>query len=267
MPKFTPDPTTPAVTGMPGPSASSASSASSAGAVGPHGLSLEELRLLDLIEQDYFLTRYIPTKDTCLEKYGIAKTVYTNAFKKALFRESLEQRGIIIRGIEDVNSSLHGLTPRQLACFNTMLDLTDNRSRKKKLQDLKVSTVEYEGWLRDPAVQHYLRQRTEGALQDNQHEAHLALIDNIRQGDLPSIKYFNEVTGRYNPQQSIDVAVILTKVTEIIMRNVRDAEIQANIAEELLSLAAGAGLSSAMGAVSAASNSSRRVIEASAVAF
>lgn len=187
-------------------------------------LNREEIRLLDVIEQDYLLSRSIPSQDVCHEHYGFKRIDYTNAFKKQDFRDALEQRGVPLPAFVGNKVASAGLTPKQLMTINIILDSTDNRSIKKKLNDCNVSTQQWEAWLRDPAVQSYLTTRTEGALTDNQFHAHLALIDRVKEGDLASIKYFNAVTGFFveNRQDSIDVHFLLTRILEIVMKYVDD---------------------------------------------
>lgn len=199
-------------------------------------LSREEIRLLDLIERDYLLTRTIPSQEVCFENYRIPRADYTRALKKPEFREALAERGVEIK--EAVPVGTPGLTPKQLAVINVMLDTLDNRSEKKKLADFKVSTQQWQAWLRDPAVQHYLRERTEGALDDNQFNAHLALIDRVREGDLGSIKYFNELTGRYisGGDKAIDAQFIVTRVLEIVIKYVDDPVKLEAMSEELMAL-------------------------------
>jgi hypothetical protein len=213
-----------------------------------------DINLLTFFEQEYLLTRLVPTMEACIEHGFITESQYKEAFKKAKFRQELDARGIMLRGLTvpknsgDVDLLPNGiLTELQLAVANCLLDLTDNRSRKKKLQDFSVSTQTYEAWLRDPAFQHYLRQRTENALGDNIHEAHLALVDRVRGGDVPALKLYYEITGRHAPSKSdnVDVGFVLTRVTEIILKHVRDPEIQAAVGEELVALATGIGLAKA----------------------
>lgn len=116
------------------------------------------------------------------------------------------------------------LTPLQLIVANAMLDLVDTRSQKKKLQDLGVSTSKYNMWLKDPVFQGYLRDRAEAMLGENQHEAHLALLDKVRMGDMKAISYYNELTGRYTQSTQaqtgtnvvLDFKNLMIRVLEII---------------------------------------------------
>ncbi len=79
-----------------------------------------------------------------------------------------------------------------------------------------------------------------------QHEAHLALVDRVRSGDVSAIKYFNELTGRYLPQRSnnVDVGLVLMRVVEILQKHISDPELQEVIGQDLMQLALAASVES-----------------------
>lgn len=203
---------------------------------------------LNFLEQYWFQYGFIPSKERASDPdLAIDPKLYDECFLNAEFRKQCLDRGISLRGLEVVpeNNSVTGwkeymLTEEQLTVANVLLDLTDTRSSKKKLQDLGVPTARYQSWLRDPSFQNYIRSRAESTLGDNQHEAHLALVDRVRSGDMSAIKYFNEITGRYvataDRGNNVDVTMILIRTLEIIQRYVSDAAIQEAIATEFLQL-------------------------------
>jgi Helix-turn-helix of insertion element transposase len=208
--------------------------------------------LIVFFEQAYLLNGMIPSMEAC-EASGFPNALYNRALKNKTFRRALSARGVDLGPLKAVpgaanlprqgsGASLGALTEQQLLLANTLLDLNDGRSRKKKMQDLKIPTSTYQAWLRDPAFQQYLRQRSENLLGDNQHEAHLALIDRVSSGDINAIKYFNEITGRFTPASAkggttLDTAQLLTFVIEVIQRHVKDGPTQEKIANDLLGLA------------------------------
>jgi hypothetical protein len=207
-------------------------------------LSSVENDFLNFLEQFWYEHGSLPSKDYCNEILGEYDTnSLWKCFSRADFRDALLSRGVSLRGTDFASSGLAAkgrvLTEMQLAVANTMLDLRDNRSAKKKLQDLGISTQQYEGWLRDPAYQQYITQRAENALGDNQHEAHLALVGRVRSGDVSAIKYFNEITGRYVPNRvsNLDISVVLMRVVESVQKHVTDPAIQEAIAQDLMALA------------------------------
>lgn len=197
-------------------------------------LNEKEFDVINFIEQEWLLHGAIPT-GARVEQLGLCKESW---YKEFLQREHV-RRNLIARGISFATTGV--LTEQQLTAANTMLDLTDNRSRKKKLSDLGIPTQLWESWLSDPAFQYYLRERSERILGSNQHEAHLALIDRVKSGDISAVKYYNEITGRYVPNRgdSVDVPSLLMRVIEIIQKHVTDNNQAAAIAEDLLTLASG----------------------------
>lgn len=198
-----------------------------------------EDKLVDLLEQYWLIHGRVPSRQQAAE-LGLDPNKYMAAFSNRTFREELSNRGLGIEDPDDPKLVSWALTPLQLAVANTMLDLADNRSRKRKLSQLGVSTQQYQAWLRDPAFQGYLASRSEILLKDNKHEAHAALLDRVRTGDITAIKYYNELTGRYIPASSraasIDPMEIIERVIEILQMNIQDKQLLAKIGQELLGL-------------------------------
>ncbi len=220
-------------------------------------LSNEEYDLLNYFEQFWFTEGKLPTKDFIVTECLVDEGFYTRAIKKREFREGLVSRGIPLRELPASGDSTaamngRGLSEQQLTVANMMLDLLDTRSQKKKLADAGVSSAVYQSWLRDPTYQSYIRARSENLLGDNQHEAHLALVDRVRSGDVSAIKYFNELTGRYvpNAKNNVDIRLVLVRVMEAIQKHVSNPAEQEAIANDLLALAM------TTGAVSAPTNGS-----------
>lgn len=202
-------------------------------------LTSREHEVLHFIEQEWLLHGAIPTTAET-ERRGVSDgPYYRKCLNNADFRHALIVRGISVQGLPGEKGDLKGvLTPEQLVAANTMLDLRDNRSQKKKLTELGITTSKWEGWLRDPVFQNYLRQRSENLLPDNLHESHLALLDRVRSGDVTAIKYLNEITGRYVPNATdkVDVNAILARVLEVIQRHVTNPDQLLAIAKEFEAL-------------------------------
>lgn len=205
----------------------------------------EEEEFLNFLEQYWYTYGQIPSQERAAE-LGITKELWQSSFENSEFRKQCLDRGISLRGLKLEQSPVgeplwrqQMLTEEQLTVANVLLDITDTRSSKKKLQDLGISTAKYQSFLKDPTYQEYVKQRAENMLGDNQHEAHIALIDRVRSGDMSAIKYFNEITGRYVPSRGeadVNVAMILMRVIDIIQRYVKDPMIQESIAQEFLVL-------------------------------
>ena len=103
--------------------------------------------------------------------------------------------------------------------------------------------------MRLPAFSKYLEERSEAMLGEAQHLAHLSLIDRVTSGDLGSIKYFNNLTGRFRTDTDASrVHVNITSggtsnsnemligIVEIIQRHVKDPDILDKMANDILAL-------------------------------
>lgn len=162
-----------------------------------------DLDFITLIDQYWSLTGEIPTAEKAHDLWGFSLNEFSGLLGKRSVIMALEERGINLSRIVSLDNDdspqwrKSSLTPTQLIVANALLDLTDQRSDKKKLQDLGVTTVQYQRWLKDPVFNSYLRERAEGLLGDSQHEASLALLDKVKAGDLAALKFYMEYTGRF----------------------------------------------------------------------
>lgn len=207
-----------------------------------------EIQLLTFLDQQYQLTGQLLTADKAYEEYGIPVKDFEAAFKKSGFRDSLAERGVVFERLGNNSDSwiAKSLTPLQLLAASALLDLTDTRTNKKKLQDLGISTAKYNSWLKDPVFKNYLAERANQLIGENEHEVQLALLDRIRAGDMKAIMYYNEMTGKYVPVSSqprpssnpnnIDIQAILVRVIEIVNEEVNDPKEILAISTRLRSL-------------------------------
>jgi len=155
----------------------------------------------------------------------------TAFLEKPEIKQSFEARGIPT--IEAM-----GLTAQQVQVINLVLNLSDTRSERKKLSDENVTARVWEGWKKDPKVREYMRVRSEQILEGAIPEAHLALVDRVRSGDITALKFYYEMTGRYTGQQAgMDPRVLLTKVFDIITKHVQNPIALQAIAEDFKVLA------------------------------
>ena len=201
--------------------------------------SSEEM-ILSFIEQHFYLTGELLSAEKAYQEFGIPVGMFNKVLKDPGTREALEEKGMVFSRYEEDNWTGKALTPKQLAVANSLLDLTDTRSEKKKLQDLEVHTLTYNAWLRDPVFKKYLAERAKQMIGDNEHQVDLALIDRIKAGDLKAIAYYNEMTGRFVPQRAnasqVDIQNVLVKVIEIIAEEVTDKDDALRISNRLKSM-------------------------------
>lgn len=150
-----------------------------------------------------------------------------------LLLKSLEARGITPPTFE--RDSTTGLTKAQLAIIAVLNNSRDNRSDKKKLEDLGISTRQFSGWMHSKRFAEHMRDSAENILENSIADGHNALMRKVRAGDPTALKLFFEMTGRYNPafENQVNLQVFMTRVIEIIQQNVKDPQSLQNIAAGL----------------------------------
>lgn len=200
-------------------------------------LSPLQSKLLNYCEQVYLLEGNLPSYERAKEVYPeLDLNYWQDFFKNLQVKEAFKRRNI-------AETHKGVLTEQQLLVVNTLLDFTDTRSRNKKLTDLQVSSATYQNWLKDPAFQAYIQRRSEKLLDGNMHEAHLALLNTVRNGDVGAIKLYYEMTGRWSSKTvgDLNVEFLLMKILEVLQKHIRDDVILTNIAEDLANLTGGPG--------------------------
>lgn len=199
-----------------------------------------EVQLVTFLGQHYQLHNVLLSQDKAFEDYGIPVEKYKRALANPLFKQALVERGIVFERFDTDNWTSKSLTPIQLLVADCLLDLTDTRTNKKKLQDHGVSTLQYNAWLKDPVFKDYLHKRASAAIGDNAHEVDLALLDRVRAGDLKAIELYYEMTGKFVKQRAnasqIDPTNLITRIIEIIIEEVSDPDEAKSIAQRLRAL-------------------------------
>ena len=199
-------------------------------------LTRRDVKFLNLLEQYWLLHGQIPTTEQITEM-GLTADYYHGCMTNKVFRKNLAERGLGIEDPEDPKLVSWQLTDRQLIAANQMTDLLDNRARKRKLSELGIQTQEWANWMVDPTFLEYLRARSEKMISSHMHEAHLALLDRVRAGDLAAVKLYYELTGRYNPaaarSMSVDPMQLINSVLEVIQKHVAGKQILERIGMEL----------------------------------
>src|SRR5262245_24941111 len=138
-------------------------------------------RMIAWSEQAWFLHNRLPTPEELATKFQLPAPRIKAFLENPEVQESFEARGI-------PSISGRDLTPEQVLSVNTVLNLFDNRSEKKKLSDMGISPLKWAGWKNDPVFMRYYSGRAEKILGDAIPDAHMALVENVRHGDLGSVK-------------------------------------------------------------------------------
>lgn len=209
------------------------------------------LEFVTIIDYEWNLNGNIDP-DSIQSEYGYTKDEYVALCNDPTAIATLNERGVLPQhyyvavGDYELPAIKTKISPIQLKAANALLDLTDTRSNKKKLQDLGIKSTQYNAWLRDPEFTKYLQMRAESLIGDSQHEALLALMDKVQARDIKAIELYLELTGRFVKQTSTNsndvgnLQNIIVKIVEIITEEVHDRETAFRISERLKGLVAGA---------------------------
>lgn len=157
------------------------------------------------------------------------------------------RRAMTIRGVTLDDST--GLTVEQDLAIQIIMD-PNGESLQKKLKRAGVSMSKYRAWLKNPLFAQQVRRMGMSVLEDHSHDMMVALAGRATEGDLNSIKYAFELTGKYRPQQinnGPDAETVIMHFVEIVQRHLKDVpngtEILRAIAADMSMVAAGQKLS------------------------
>lgn len=204
--------------------------------------------VLVFVEQVYYEDGKVPTPEKISEVVGVRVDTVRGYWKSQDFRNAVLARGVTLEGMEDAKA----LTYEQLLVANMLMNPSDKRSLRAKLEDpsvaqLKVSPQQVNGWMRSKTFTDHLQKRAKALFGSAEPAAYTNFVKAIEAGDQKAIALYFEMRGIYNPRLTVDINIssVLVRVVEIVSKHVRDPAILAAIAEEMDGLDVG----STMGAV------------------
>lgn len=192
-------------------------------------LTTQEALVIGFIEQFWNRHGFFPPP-TELRKRGVLDT---NAFyKKPVFIKAMDARGISLPGGEGAPVDF---SKSQLAAILAMTDPLDRRSAASKLKLLGVTTQQWQAWMKDDKFKDYVHELSAKNFVDGIHMAQVGLAKKLEDGDVNAIKYYYEVTGRFQGGESgnvQNVRIIITKLVEVLQRRIKDPELLAEIGRD-----------------------------------
>lgn len=138
------------------------------------------------------------------------------------FARILEERGVI-----DDESPV-GMTERQMQTLALLTNFTDKRAIQTKLRSIGVPDWEFQQWLGgNSRFKRLYRKFSEQLFDEAQPAVNVALSTLAVEGDLRAIKYFNEISGRWDPnsKQVMDVQALLRGIMEILTSTITDPDL------------------------------------------
>jgi hypothetical protein len=195
-------------------------------------LAPQYLKVLDYIHLTYTKTGLIPKNEIISHWASVDPKVVESFWTDDYCKAALLERGI------DPNLEGDRITPEQVAAVALVTNVHDKRSLSRKLKALNISDHKWNGWLKNPTFQGYIREVSQNAVVDNSYLADVALVQQVDRGDLRAIAYMNQMTGKFDPNAAANVNVpqLLMKVFGVIQQHVKDPEAIDSIGKGILAL-------------------------------
>jgi hypothetical protein len=109
-----------------------------------------------------------------------------------------------------------GLTFEQLRALRYLTDVTSRGDLSQKLRKLGISWEVYQNWMRDAKFKAQFQQAAEQILDEAQAPVAVALAKGAIEGKLEVVKYFHQITGKYQSQDKASVEKFMVGLVEIL---------------------------------------------------
>lgn len=153
---------------------------------------------------------------TIAEKTGLT-------VERVSFYLSQDETGyaLAVRGIDTQGTSL--LSPEQDNALMVLSDTTSRKSFNARMRDAGINQAKLLAWRKNPTFERAYTGIVETIAQQYE-PAMLELARRAGDGDIRAIEKSLEISGRYNPntQGTIDVLVVINRVTEILAKHLSD---------------------------------------------
>jgi hypothetical protein len=170
----------------------------------------------------------VPNLDECFKFHNrIPKETYAALFVTPEFKEALDYRGVSY----DPNA---GLTLQQQMVLTKLSDVTDTRSLKAKLNELKVPMPTYQAWLKNPQFTQILNEQSKNAFAEYLPDIRRSLVGRAINGGQRETELIFAITGEWDPaqRQVEDAKEVVAKVIGAVIKHA-DAATRERIFAEL----------------------------------
>lgn len=202
-------------------------------------LSAYQLDIINWIEQRWSIDGKFPPVDEFKKKFG-NDFILEEHLGNDTFIIALRNRGIEISVINPY-APPDGLTTEQVAAVSLILDHTDRRSRAAKLKSLGISSVKWNGWMKNPVFKDYVHTLSAQIFGDSIDLAQEGLLKSVERGDTNAIKLYYELTGRHTADSGTvqNLKIVLARIVESVSRHVKDPEVLRAISSDFETIMAG----------------------------
>lgn len=158
------------------------------------------------------------------------------------------KHGVLSRGVHWVRVDKKGhstkLSSTQLYALSHVLSPTAAGNLTQRLRQIGVNWAQWQAWMKNPEFAQAVRVISADTMEEMAPHIQTSLIKQAEKGDVSAIKFWYEVTGRYDPNanKAIDVIAVLSGVVEIISKHVTDPAVLSKIGDDIRKLASRTGL-------------------------
>lgn len=191
--------------------------------------------LLTFLEVFYYEKKKLPTVQEIHEHFRIHPDAPSTLKAWAPVLDSIAD-SLQNRGIAPYRTTDDYIDPKFAWAVSLVVNTQDKRTIPAKLKESGLTSKEWLAYLRRKRYHEYFQARLDEVFdQDVRNDAKISLSRLVNNGDLQAIKYYNELTNIYRPEQNDPnrmIAIVLTAVMEILATHV-SSEILSKIAAEI----------------------------------
>lgn len=177
------------------------------------------------LETRYWLQGGYPFFEELLRETGYTESQMRQTLVKASIK--LRSRGLPSYTVppSDEESIFEGWTseydPRFVLACNIVASTSDKRTLAAKLDEVEVTVAEWDGWLLNKKNYDYFKLLVETRWNQLDEVAKLGIIRGVQMGDLSTIKYFHEFTGKHvqNSVVTINTSSVIQRVIEVLSKH------------------------------------------------
>ena len=191
-------------------------------------LTTSEKDLIKFYEFQWHLRHNVPTIEEVATYLKLSQVTVNYYLQRRQVIKALDQRGIPWK-----QHTQEDLTATQVAAALTIMNFTDTRSNKDKLDQLGISPSQYYAWLNDPQFKNLINNLADQNLRNIRPAAIGEFTKKINEGDWNAVKYWLETTGELTNTNAPQSEQLIIMIIEIIQKYVKDSEIIMAIAQDI----------------------------------
>lgn len=220
------------------------SEASVAKVFGKHLSPSQRIGLIWLVEKTafHYLTYGRAPTEMDLQHHGVGDKDYPgDEFLHEHYLTEQYNLAIYWRGVRGHDD---GLDLRMQLALSVLTNFADTDSLEKKLRKVGVRPLEWQAWLQYAPFNKAYAELTKKAISDAGAAVDNALLGGALQGRLDFIKYFDQKTGRFDPnkQTGVNVTEVINGLLDILSEEIKDPELLDRIASRIGVMATKMGL-------------------------